>query len=113
MHKIASIAAGALLCAFVATPLPAQKLSDKDKARVARAAPEDQDAVYNCLRAKKKGQKTGTIVGAAGGAGTALIAGGNFGETLLASGAGALAGNLIGKGAGTNKSCDEVLKQNP
>jgi outer membrane lipoprotein SlyB len=112
MNIVASIAAGAALCALVSAPASAQSLSSKDKERVARAAPRDQDDVYNCLKAKKKGAKKGTIIGAAGGAGTALIAGGNLGETALASGAGALAGNLIGKGTSTNKYCDDVLARN-
>ena len=112
MKPIASLAAVAALCTLAAAPVSAQKLSDKDKARVARADPRDQDDVYNCLKAKKKGAKTGTIVGAAGGAGTALVFGGNLGQTALAAGAGALAGNVIGKGSGTNKYCDDVLAHN-
>jgi outer membrane lipoprotein SlyB len=69
--------------------------------------------VQHCLEKKNKGKKTGTIAGAAVGGGTALIAGGNLGVTALAAGGGAVAGNLIGKGAGTNKECDAILKRNP
>ncbi|MBT2189245.1 hypothetical protein [Sphingobium nicotianae] len=105
---------GAALVAFVAQPAIADtKLGPKDRARVARSAAGERDEVRYCLIQRKKGEKKGTIIGAAGGAGTAVIAGGNLGETLLAGGAGALAGNLIGKGSGTNRRCDEVLARNP
>jgi hypothetical protein len=97
---------------LLATPIEAKGLSQKDQERVARAAPEDQDMVAQCLEKKKKGGKTGAIAGAATGAGVSLLAGGNFGTTALAAGGGAVAGHLIGKGAGTNKNCDEVLKRN-
>ncbi len=65
-----------------------------------------------CLIEKKKGAKKGTLIGAAGGAGTAVIATGSVGEVLLAGAVGAVAGNLIGKGAGTNRRCDQVLQRN-
>jgi outer membrane lipoprotein SlyB len=87
-------------------------LDSKEEAQVARAAPRDRDDVRYCLIKKKKGAKTGTIAGAAGGAGVGLIAGGNFGETALAAGAGALAGRAIGKGTSTDKTCDRVLAAN-
>jgi hypothetical protein len=103
----------ALPALLLITPAHAKHLSQKDQDRIARAAPEDRDMVHDCLVKKEKGKKTGTIAGAAVGGGTALIAGGNLGVTALAAGGGAVAGNLIGKGAGTNKDCDEVLKRNP
>jgi hypothetical protein len=112
MQMLPRIALLIALPPLLATPIEAKGLSQKDQERVARAAPEDQDMVADCLRKKKKGAKTGTIAGAATGAGASLIAGGSFGVTALAAGGGAVAGNLIGKGAGTNKTCDDVLKRN-
>jgi len=102
---------GLALAISAAAPLAAQNLNAKQEARVARAAPEDRDAVRYCLGKKNKGQKTGTIAGAAAGAGTALIAGGNLGATALSAGAGALAGREIGKGS-TGTDCRAVLKRN-
>lgn len=55
-----------------------------------------------CLNAKKKAQERGTIVGAAtAGVATALL-GGNFAETALVAGGGALVGNQLGK---NSKKC--------
>lgn len=112
MDRCMHILAFGLAASLLVTPGEAQTLSSKDKARVARAAPRDQDDVYNCLRAKKKGKKTGTIVGAAGGVATGVIAGGNVGESLLAGGAGALVGRAIGNGTSTDDFCDDVLARN-
>lgn len=113
MIKTARCAAGLLALGLIAQPALAEtRLGPKDRARVARAAPRDRDEVRYCLIQRKKGAKKGTIIGAAGGAGVSLLAGGNLGETALAAGAGALAGNLVGKGSATNERCDEVLRQN-
>lgn len=50
-----------------------------------------------CVDAKRRAQKRGTIAGAAtAGAGAALL-GGNLGESLLVAGGGALVGSAIGK----------------
>ncbi len=113
MKRIA-LTAGALIVVLLPLQPAAAKttLNSEEKARVARAAPRDRDDVRYCLIKKKKGAKTGTIAGAAAGAGTALIAGGNFGETALASGVGALAGRAIGKGTSTDATCDRVLAAN-
>ncbi|WP_439532198.1 hypothetical protein [Polymorphobacter sp.] len=55
-----------------------------------------------CLQAKKRAEKRGTIVGAAAaGIGAALL-GGNVGETALVAGGGAVVGNVI---AGKSKRC--------
>ncbi|WP_310497693.1 hypothetical protein [Sandarakinorhabdus sp.] len=55
-----------------------------------------------CLAAKKRAQKRGTIVGAvAAGAGAALL-GGNLGETALVAGGGALLGRELGR---NSKKC--------
>jgi outer membrane lipoprotein SlyB len=109
----AKILMGFIGASLVATPVLAETtLGPKDRARVARSAPGERDDVRYCLIQRKKGAKKGTIIGAAGGAGAGLVAGGNVGETLLAAGAGALAGNLIGKGSGTNRTCDNVLARN-
>lgn len=55
-----------------------------------------------CLAAKKRAQKRGTIAGAvAAGAGAALL-GGNLGETALIAGGGALVGREIGR---NSKKC--------
>jgi len=111
--KIAKLCAGLALAALITQPVVAETtLGKKDQARVDRANPRDRDDVQYCLIQKKKGAKKGTIIGAAGGAATGVIAGGNLGESLLAGGAGAVAGNLLGKGTSTNKQCDEVLKRN-
>ena len=111
--KTAKILLGLVGASLIATPVLAQTLGPKDRARVSRASAGDRDDVRYCLIQRKKGAKKGTIIGAAGGAGVGLVAGGNVGETLLAAGAGALAGNLIGKGSGTNRTCDNVLARNP
>ncbi|MFZ2996598.1 hypothetical protein [Sphingobium sp.] len=98
---------------LVATPVMAASLSSKERARVSRAAPRDRDDVRYCLLQGKKGRDKGTVIGAAGGAGVGLVAGGSVGETLLGAGAGALAGRLIGKSEGTDSTCDRVLRRNP
>jgi outer membrane lipoprotein SlyB len=104
---------GALLgVTLVASPVLAASLSSKERARVARAAPRDRDDVRYCLLQGKKGRDKGTVIGAAGGAGVGLLAGGGVGETLLGAGAGALAGRVIGKSEGTNSTCDRVLARN-
>lgn len=112
MKKQLLVAAAAGL-AVVATPVMAQSLNSKDRARIARAAPRDRDDVRYCLVQGKKGRDKGTVIGAAGGAGVGLLAGGSVGETLLGAGAGAVAGRLIGKSEGTDSTCDRVLKRNP
>lgn len=112
--RSAKLIFGLAAAALVAQPAIAKTtLGEKDRARVARAAPKDRAEVRHCLVERKKGAKKGTIIGAAGGAGVGVVAGGNVGETLLAAGAGAVAGNLIGKGSGTNNRCDAVLRRNP
>jgi outer membrane lipoprotein SlyB len=100
------------LAMLIAGPAAAQNLTTKEKQRVARADPRDQDAVYNCLMAKKKGAKTGTIAGGAAGVGGALIGGASVGGTIIAGAVGAGAGRLLGQGTSTNDYCDEVLKHN-
>lgn len=107
--KWMAVAAGVSL---VATPVMAARLSGKEQARVARAAPRDRDDVRYCLLKAKKGRDKGTVIGAAGGAGVGLLAGGSLGETLLGAGAGAVAGRVIGKSEGTNSACDRVLARN-
>lgn len=52
-----------------------------------------------CLRAKKKSQQRGTVVGAASAGVVAALAGGSLAETALVAGGGALVGNQIGKSA--------------
>jgi hypothetical protein len=55
-----------------------------------------------CLNAKKKAQQRGTVVGAAtAGVATALL-GGNFAQSALVAGGGALVGNQLGK---NSKQC--------
>lgn len=110
MVKLMAVAAGV---SMIATPVMAASLNSKERARVARAAPRDRDDVRWCLIKAKKGRDKGTVIGAAGGAGVGLIAGGGLGETLLGAGAGALAGRVIGKSEGTNAACDRVLRRNP
>ena len=112
MKMVTLMAVATGLC-VVATPAMAQSLNSKDRARIARAAPRDRDDVRYCLVQGKKGRDKGTVIGAAGGAGVGLLAGGSVGETLLGAGAGAVAGRLIGKSEGTNSTCDRVLKRNP
>lgn len=112
MTKVKLTVSGLVLLSLLTTPATAKSLSKKEEARVARAAPQDQDDVRYCLLKRKKGGKTGAIAGTAGGAGVAVIAGGGLAEAALAAGAGALAGHTIGKGSSTNKACDEVLARN-
>lgn len=112
MPRIAKLVSCAVLVALIAPPAAAATLSGKERARVARAAPRDRNEVRYCLLQRKKGAKKGTIIGAAGGAGVGLIAGGGLGETALAAGAGALVGNRVGHGS-NSKACDRVLKRNP
>ncbi len=111
--KKAMILGAVLGIGLVAQPVLAASLSNKERARVSRAAPRDRDDVRYCLLQAKKGRDKGTVIGAAGGAGVGLVAGGSLGETLLGAGAGALAGRVIGKSEGTNSTCDRVLRRNP
>lgn len=111
MKRIITLAVAALLCPLLATPAQAQELSEKNKERVMRAPPEVRGDLAKCLQDKGKGKKTGTIVGGAGAAGGALIAGGSAGETILAGAAGAVVGRAVGRGTGTSDYCDELLKQ--
>lgn len=111
--KIAGIFGAVVAVSVMATPAMAVSLNSKDKARVSRAAPRDRDDVRYCLIQGKKGRDKGTVIGAAGGAGVGLLAGGSVGETLLGGAAGAVAGRLIGKSEGTNSVCDRVLARNP
>lgn len=111
--KMARMMMAAAGVALVATPVMAASLSGKERARVARAAPRDRDDVRYCLLKAKKGRDRGTVIGAAGGAGVGVLAGGSVGETLLAGAAGAVAGRVIGKSQGTNSACDRVLARNP
>lgn len=61
------------------------------------------NSLASCQRAKKRAKARGAVAGAViAGAGTALL-GGNFGETALVAGAGALAGREIGRS--TVKQC--------
>ncbi|MBH1998593.1 MAG: hypothetical protein I8H96_05595 [Sphingomonadaceae bacterium] len=111
--KMAKMIAAVVGVTLVTSPVLAASLNSKDRARVSRAAPRDRDDVRYCLLKGKKGRDKGTVIGAAGGAGVGLIAGGGVGETLLGAGAGALAGRVIGKSEGTNSTCDRVLRRNP
>lgn len=111
MKTVSMVAVLAGIC-LVTTPVMAASLNSKDRARIARAAPRDRDDVRYCLLQGKKGRDKGTVIGAAGGAGVGLLAGGSLGETLLGAGAGALAGRVIGKSEGTNSTCDRVLARN-
>jgi outer membrane lipoprotein SlyB len=112
MPKTAKLASCLVMLALIAPPAAAASLSSKERARVARSAPRDRSEVRYCLLQRKKGTKKGTIIGAAGGAGVGLIAGGGLGETALAAGAGALVGNRVGHGS-NSKACDRVLRRNP
>jgi outer membrane lipoprotein SlyB len=111
--KPSHLIAGLLAMTVAAQPvLAATTLSSNERNRVARAAPRDREALRSCLIERKKAQKKGTVIGAAGaGAGTA-IAGGDLGGSLLGAGIGALAGNQIGKEAGTSKRCHSILERN-
>ncbi|BBF69829.1 MULTISPECIES: hypothetical protein [Sphingomonadaceae] len=110
--KMAKILAAVVGVSVAASPVLAASLNSKDRARVARAAPRDRDDVRYCLLKGKKGRDKGTVIGAAGGAGVGVLAGGSLGETLLAGAAGAVAGRVIGKSEGTNSACDRVLARN-
>jgi outer membrane lipoprotein SlyB len=111
--NVAKLTSALLVMALLVEPATAAtSLSSKDRARVARSAPRDRDDVRYCLLKRKKGSRKGTIIGAAGGAGLGLVAGGNLGETALAAGVGALAGNALGGGTSTDRTCDRVLARN-
>lgn len=101
-----------MLALGAANAQAATTLSPKEKARVARAAPADRAELRSCLIERKKGQRKGTIIGAAGAGGTTAVAGGNVGESLLGAGIGALAGNQIGKEAATSRRCHALLERN-
>jgi outer membrane lipoprotein SlyB len=113
MRPTIRFAVAAAVAASLAAPALAASLNDKERARVARAAAADRDDVRYCLLKRKEGKKKGAIVGAVGGAGTMVVAGESVGEAALAAGVGALAGQAIGKGTATNKTCDRVLARNP
>ena len=108
------LSAGLLVLSLIAQPaLAATTLSKNEKARVASAKRSDRAELSNCFIERKRAQKKGTVIGAAGiGAGTA-IAGGDLGGSLLGAGVGALAGNQIGKEAGTSKRCHTLLRRYP
>jgi hypothetical protein len=55
-----------------------------------------------CLNAKKKARTKGAVIGAVGVGAAAALVGGNFGESALAAGVGALVGSEIGK---NSKKC--------
>jgi len=107
------LTAALLILSLAAPSFAATTLSPREKARVARAAPRDREQLRACLIERKKAQKKGTVVGAAGGGATVALGGGNLGKSLLGAGVGALAGNQIGKEAGTSKACHRVLERNP
>lgn len=107
------LAAALLLFSFGAQEaMAATTLSRNERARVARAAPRDRAALSSCLIERKKAQKKGTVIGAAGVGATTAVAGGSLGGSLLGAGLGALAGNQIGKEAGTSKRCHAILERN-
>lgn len=113
MKFITAALAAALAISATAPSAYAQRLSQKERNRVARADRDDRDDVRRCLLARKGGGRTGAIAGAGVAGGGAAIAGGNVGESLLAAGAGAVLGNALGKGKGTDRACDQVLRRNP
>ncbi len=107
------LSAALLILSLGAGPtFAATTLSANERERVARAAPRDRADLRGCLIERKKGQKKGTVIGAAGAGGGTAVAGGNLGESLLGAGIGALAGNQIGKEAATSKRCRAVLERN-
>ncbi len=111
--KIAKLCSCLAVAALLTQPVAAKTtLGAKDRERVSRAPARERDEVRYCLIQRKKGGKDGAIIGAAGGAGVGLIAGGGVGETLLGAGAGAVAGHLLGKGTATKSRCDDVLRRN-
>jgi len=57
------------------------------------------DSRDQCLKARNKDKTKGAVVGAAGGAATVAVLGGNLGEAALGAGVGAAAGAIIGKNA--------------
>ena len=108
------LSAGLLVLSLIAQPaLAATTLSKNEKARVASAKRSDRAELSNCFIERKKAQKKGTVIGAAGIGAGAAIAGGNLGESLLGAGVGALAGNQIGKESGTSKRCHTLLRRYP
>jgi hypothetical protein len=114
MKIVAKAALGLLAVMVAAQPaLAATRLSDKDEARVSRAARKDRPELRACLIDRKKGEKKGAIVGAVGGGATVAAAGGNVGKSLLGAGVGALLGSQVGKGTSTDSRCDALMRRNP
>lgn len=111
MNRIAKVASSLLLVTMLPQAAEAT-LTQKEEARVSRSPRSQQEAVRYCLEERKKGGKKGAIAGAVGGLGTGVIAGGNFGESALAAGVGAVLGNAIGRGTSTDRTCDDVLREN-
>ncbi len=111
--KARHICAALLIGALSAPGLhAATTLSKGERERVSRAAPRDRAELRSCLIERKKGQKKGTVIGAAGAGGGTAVAGGNLGESLLGAGVGALAGDLIGKETATSRRCRTLLERN-
>ncbi|MET0372608.1 MAG: hypothetical protein ABW039_14690 [Sphingobium sp.] len=110
--KTAKMVAGLVGLTLMVEPALAVTLSAKDRARVARAAPSEREDVRYCLIKRKKDGNKGAVIGAAGGAGVGILAGGSVGETLLGGVAGGVAGHLIGKGSAGGSACDRVLDRN-
>lgn len=89
------------LAAPAATPALAQAASNRPV--VWEHDGKAYETRQQCLRAKERAKKRGTVAGAAiAGVGAALL-GGNLGETALVAGAGALTGREIGRA--TAKKC--------
>jgi len=85
----------------IAAPVLAQ--SNNDRRVVYEYDGQAYQTRAQCLQAKERAKKRGTVAGAAiAGVGAALL-GGNLGESALVAGAGALTGREIGRA--TAKKC--------
>lgn len=83
-----------LLIAAIAAGLPALPAEARQKVRYEYSG-HYYASKQQCLAAKRRAVKRGTIVGAAtAGIGAALL-GGNLGESALIAGGGAVVGNVI------------------
>lgn len=95
------IAAAIAVAGPMAAPAFAQ--SNNDRRVVYEYDGKTYETRAQCLRAKDRAKKRGTVAGAViAGAGAAIL-GGNLGESALVAGAGALTGREIGRA--TAKKC--------
>jgi hypothetical protein len=99
---VALMMAGSAVPGLAQESPPPQPRALADDRPVYETGGKRYETYQQCIAAKKRAQKRGTIAGAVvAGAGAAIL-GGNLGETALVAGGGALVGREIGR---TSKKC--------